>query len=165
MADRALVPLAPRRLLCSLGALALLACGGERPPAQDTTAAAPVPPGGAMTDTAGGGMAADASAITPEMIALGDAIYHGREANGLCQTCHGPDGRGVASLGPDLTDGRWLHGDGSYAFLVDLIPKGVMQPKEMASVMPPYGGGTLTPEQTRAVAAYVYSLSNPNAGR
>jgi mono/diheme cytochrome c family protein len=31
--------------------------------------------------------------------------------------------------------------------------------------MPPFGGATLTDEQLRAVAAYVYSLSHPEVGQ
>ena len=98
------------------------------------------------------------SGITPAMVALGDSVFHGRAGGGICFTCHGPDARGIRGLGPDLTDGKWLHGDGSYTFIVGLVEKGVPKPKESAAPMLPKGGGQLNAAQIRAVAAFVYSL-------
>ena len=103
---------------------------------------------------------AAADTITPAMIALGDEIFHGRKAGGLCATCHGKDAKGVAGLGPNLTDTTWLHGDGSLDFLTTIIRTGVMTPKQGGGVMPPFGGTPLKPDQLQAVAAYVYSLSH-----
>ena len=94
-------------------------------------------------------------------LALGDSIFHGRVAGGLCATCHGPKGKGMPALGPDLTDDVWLHGDGSVEFIVSIVRTGVMKPKKSAAVMPPGGGSALRPEQLRAVAAYVHSLRSP----
>ncbi|MHB1224910.1 MAG: c-type cytochrome [Gemmatimonadaceae bacterium] len=109
------------------------------------------------------GMAA-ADTITPAMIALGERIFQGREAGAICATCHGKDGKGLPGLGPDLTDGAWLHGDGSVKFLENIIRTGVMQPKQGGAVMPPYGGVPLDAGQLAAVAAYVYSLSHKAGG-
>jgi mono/diheme cytochrome c family protein len=95
------------------------------------------------------------------MIALGDSVFHGRAGGGTCAVCHGQDAKGTAGLAPDLTDAKWLNGDGSYGFIVGLVKTGVPNPKESPAPMPPMGGVTLTPEQVRAVAAYVYSLSHP----
>ena len=100
--------------------------------------------------------------MTPQMVALGDSIFHGRAAGGTCQTCHGPDAKGTP-LAPNLTDSQWLHGDGSFQFLVTTITNGVPQPKQHPGPMPPMGGAQLTPDQVRAVAAYVYSLSHRGA--
>jgi mono/diheme cytochrome c family protein len=100
------------------------------------------------------------SIITKAMIAKGDSIFHGKLAGGLCFTCHGPDAKGIAGLGPNLTDEKWLHGDGSYGFIVGLVEKGVPKPKQAATPMLPKGGSNLNAEQIRAVAAYVYSLSH-----
>ena len=120
--------------------------------------AAPVPlQPGAM-------IAATADTITPAMVALGRDIFQGKVAGGLCATCHGKDAKGVQGLGPNLTDATWLHGDGSMEFLTTLISTGVMKPKQGASIMPPYGGTPLKPDQLRAVAAYVHSLSHPLGG-
>ena len=103
------------------------------------------------------GTAADS--ITPAQKALGDSVFHGKAAGGTCAVCHGQDAKGTPGLAPDLTHGKWLHGDGSYAFIVSIVAKGVANPKEAAAPMPPMGGATLTPEQLHAVAGYVYSLS------
>ena len=105
---------------------------------------------------------AGADSITPAMIALGDSVFHGKIGGGVtCNVCHGQDAKGTPGLAPDLTDTKWLHGDGSYAFIVNLVQQGVPSPKESPAPMPPMGGMKLTPEQVRAVAAYVYSLSHP----
>lgn len=98
---------------------------------------------------------------TASQIALGDSIFHGKAAGGLCFTCHQPNARGIPGLAPDLTDRSWLHGDGSLAFIERVIEAGVPKPKQAAAPMLPKGGGKLSPEQVRAVAAYVYSLSHP----
>ena len=99
--------------------------------------------------------------ITPAMIALGDSVFHGQVGGGTCSVCHGADAKGTTGLAPDLTGGTWLHGDGSYAFIVGLVEQGVPDPKQFPAPMPPKGGAKLRPEQVRAVAAYVYSLSRP----
>lgn len=101
------------------------------------------------------------TAITPAKVALGDSLFHGQTGGAICYSCHGPDAKGVAQLGPDLTSGKWLHGDGSYGFIVETIEKGIPKPKQAAAPMPPMGGGKLTPAQVSALAAYVYSLSHP----
>jgi mono/diheme cytochrome c family protein len=60
-----------------------------------------------------------------------------------------------------LTDAKWLHGDGSYTAILGVVKEGVPDPKEGSMPMPPMGGSRLTPDQLRAVAAYIYSLSHP----
>lgn len=102
---------------------------------------------------------AAASGITAPMIALGDSVFHGRgQAGGTCVGCHGTGAKGTP-LGPDLTDRRWLWGDGSLASVRETIAQGVPAPKEHTGAMPPMGGAQLTPAQLRAVAAYVYAVS------
>jgi mono/diheme cytochrome c family protein len=101
--------------------------------------------------------------ITPAMIARGDSVFHGKVAGGLCFGCHGMDGKGVAGVAPDLTTGKWLHGDGSYGFIMTTVELGVPKPKLSAAPMPPMGGAQLGPAEIRAVAAYVYSLTHPAA--
>lgn len=96
--------------------------------------------------------------ITPAMVALGDSIFHGKAGGAICFSCHGPNAKGVKGLAPDLTDAKWLHGDGSFAFLQSIVEKGVPKPKENAAPMPPKGGVPLNAAQVKAVAAYVYSL-------
>lgn len=92
--------------------------------------------------------------VTAQMIETGAALYGGA---GLCAVCHGANGEG--SIGPDLTDDEWVHGDGSYDDIVHQILEGVPADKSKSGVpMPPKGGASLTDEQVRAVAAYVWSL-------
>lgn len=105
-------------------------------------------------------MSFDPADITPAMLALGDSLYHGLIGAVSCQACHGADGK-QATIAPNLTDGEWLHSDGSWQAIYTTITNGVMSPKQFGSVMPPFGGAPMTPEQTRAVAAYVYKLSRP----
>jgi mono/diheme cytochrome c family protein len=137
------------------------------------TAPAPAPAeSSATTDTAGKSAAAPKPAAkpaaaapktggaqSPQQIALGDSIFHGQVAGGTCTACHGQDAKGTA-IAPNLTDAEWLNGDGSYDFIVKTITNGVPQPKQHPAPMPPKGGASLTDDQVKAAAAYVYSLSH-----
>jgi mono/diheme cytochrome c family protein len=100
------------------------------------------------------------SVLAPPVVALGDSIFHGKKAGGICFTCHGANAKGTPGLAPNLTDAKWIHGDGSYAFILGLVDKGVPKPKESAAPMLPKGGANLTPAQMRAVSAYVWTLSH-----
>jgi mono/diheme cytochrome c family protein len=115
--------------------------------AQDTTKAA-----AAAKPAAGGPQ-------SPQLVALGDSIFHGQVGRGTCTACHGQDAKGTA-VAPDLTDQQWLNGDGSYNFIVKTVTDGVPKPKQHPAPMPPKGGASLTDDQVKAVAAYVYSLSH-----
>jgi len=160
-----------RGFRCSVASVVLAAsvatgCGGDTPRGTGGagTPAASVP-GAARADTTAAGTAAGtrsgaadpASGDAPQLVALGDSVYHGLVGGGTCQACHGPDAKGSA-IGPDLTDSEWLHSDGSHASIVATITSGVPNPKKHPAAMPPLGGGALSPDQVRAVAAYVYSL-------
>jgi mono/diheme cytochrome c family protein len=138
--------------------LCLAACGPGERPAGDT--------GGAATPPASPPPAAqqvDPGTITPAMVALGDSIFHGKVPGGICYTCHAENAKGSLTVAPDLTDQTWLHGDGSYGFIIGTVTNGVMQPKESMAPMPPMNT-MLNEEQIRAVSAYVYSLSHPGTG-
>ncbi|MCF7221416.1 cytochrome-c oxidase, cbb3-type subunit III [Marilutibacter chinensis] len=77
--------------------------------------------------------------------------------DGVCVACHGPDGKGNPDLGaPDLTDGYWLYGS-SKASLYETIANG------RHGVMPAHRE-LLGETRSRLVAAYVWSLSHPQAG-
>lgn len=93
--------------------------------------------------------------VTPATIAQGKKLFSG---DGLCFSCHGPEAKGL--VGPDLTDGTWLIGKGTFDEIVVRIVEGVPAGKSKSGVvMPPKGGAKLKDEQVRAVAAYVWSLS------
>ncbi len=96
------------------------------------------------------------AAVTPAAIAQGDSLYHGK---GNCYACHGANGEGV--VGPSLTDAEWIHSDGSYDAIVKQITTGVTIEQSKSKVaMPPKGGGQITDDEMKAVAAYVYSLGH-----
>ncbi len=95
-----------------------------------------------------------------KMIVLGDSIFHGRVAGGRCFVCHGPKGKGTPGIAPDLTDAKWLHGDGTYGFIINLVDTGVPKPMAAAVPMPAMGGAPLSMAQVLAVSAFVYSLNN-----
>jgi len=72
----------------------------------------------------------------------------------VCAACHMPDGTGNTALGaPDLSDDTWLYGSSTEA-IYTTIADGRL------GVMPPHGE-FLGDKRTRILAAYVYSLSNP----
>jgi mono/diheme cytochrome c family protein len=98
---------------------------------------------------------------SPAQLALGDSIFHGRVGGALCYVCHGPNGKGVTGMGPNLTDKEWLHADGSIPSIEKVVTEGVAKPKKLPAPMPPKGGGQLTEGQIKAVASYVYSLNHP----
>jgi mono/diheme cytochrome c family protein len=94
--------------------------------------------------------------VTPAAIAKGDTIYH---KSGLCYACHGTNAEG--GVGPSLIDGEWLHGDGSYDMIVATVTAGIPADKAKKGIpMPPKGGSSISDEEVKAVAAYVYSLSH-----
>ena len=100
--------------------------------------------------------AAAPAGVTPAAIAKGDSIYH---KDGLCYACHGTNAEGA--VGPNLTDAEWLHGDGSFDMIVATVTSGVPAEKARKGIaMPPKGGSSITDDQVKAVAAYVYSLSH-----
>ena len=123
------------RLLTMLGAAGLLA-------------AAPLP----AAAQAGGQLP---QGVTPDMVAKGKKVFSGA---GLCLACHGPDGKGT--IGPNLTDREWLHVDGSFDQIVKLVLAGVDQAaSKTGQIMPPKGGSSINEADVRAVAAYVWTLS------
>ncbi len=102
-----------------------------------------------------------APGTTPRMVAVGDSIYHA----GSCRDCHGPNAKGTPH-GPDLTAGKFVQIDGSYAQIVNIITTGVPENRildmSFPEPMPPRGGDkpALTDDQIRSLAAYVYTLSH-----
>jgi mono/diheme cytochrome c family protein len=134
-----------------LGLLASLALAGAAPlAAQSTEAATP----SAKPETAekpGAG-----ASYSPELVAKGDALFHG---SGNCYACHGGKGEGL--VGPNLTDAEWIHSKGGYDEIVAQIEHGVTKEESKTGiVMPPKGGATLSDDDVKAIAAYVHNLSH-----
>lgn len=95
--------------------------------------------------------------VTVAMVEEGKGIYSGA---GICMSCHGPVGEGIPNLGANLTDDEWLHVDGSYEQIVENIMEGVTAQESSSGVpMPAKGGTAITDDQVKAVAAYVWTLS------
>jgi mono/diheme cytochrome c family protein len=99
---------------------------------------------------------AETSATPPSpLIARGDAVFHGP---GNCYACHGSKGEGL--VGPSLTDSEWIHSKGTLAEIEAQIIHGVPKEESKSGIpMPPKGGSTISEEDVKACAAYVYSLS------
>ncbi|HTS87837.1 MAG TPA: c-type cytochrome [Gemmatimonadales bacterium] len=97
-----------------------------------------------------------AAGTTQTMVDRGNAIFH---KEGLCYACHGQDAKGL--VGPNLTDDIWIHSKGTYDDIVKQIMTGVPKEESKSGVpMPPRGGSTISDDDVKAVAAYVYSLSH-----
>ena len=92
---------------------------------------------------------------TAGQVASGDKLYHASS----CAGCHGPTAKGTP-VGPDLTTGKSLWGDGSVAALSATITSGVAQPKEYRQAMPALGGAQLTPAQVHDIAAYLWATAH-----
>jgi mono/diheme cytochrome c family protein len=94
--------------------------------------------------------------VTQAMVDKGNEIYH---KSGLCYACHGQDAKGL--VGPSLIDDVWLHSKGTYDDIVKQIMVGVTKEQSKSGVpMPPKGGSSISDDDVKAVAAYVYMLSH-----
>ena len=96
--------------------------------------------------------------VTDSSIAWGRELFHG-SAN--CSACHGQDATGTDE-GPALTGAVWLHGPGTYEWLVEQIKRGIPAHKTWTGTpMPMSGWSNMPDEDVRAVAAYVWSITHP----
>ena len=94
--------------------------------------------------------------VTPAMIERGQSLFRG-EAR--CATCHGPTAQGA--VGPDLTDGTWLHAKGGYLEILHQVLTGVSQEESLSGIaMPPRGGANISDDDVYAVAAYIWYISH-----
>lgn len=119
------------------------------------------PPAVALAGSAGDvpvlAAAAAPEGVTQEMVAQGAELY-----GGVCSACHGAGGAGTPAA-PALNDEVWLNISGGYPEILTVIQAGVPAPREYPAPMPPLGGGNFNDEQVRAIAAYVFALSNAEA--
>lgn len=81
----------------------------------------------------------------PAALRLGKEQYAAK-----CASCHGNQGEG--SIGPNLTDAYWIHGDGSITAIATVVSDGVA-----AKGMPPWKG-LLKEDELVAVVGFVKSL-------
>lgn len=96
--------------------------------------------------------------VTDSSIALGRRLFHGA-AN--CAGCHGREARG-ADEGPPLTGALWLHGPGTYEWLIEQIARGIPGHETWTGrPMPMRGWSNMPDGDVRAVAAYVWAITHP----
>ena len=95
--------------------------------------------------------------MTLDIIRAGDSVFHGK---GHCFACHGADGEGLPNAGSAITVGlnfvptEWQAID-------SVIMLGIPEPVTRSAIaMPPRGGKSdLSTDELRAVAAYVWAIS------
>jgi mono/diheme cytochrome c family protein len=137
--------------IAALVVLAMVVACGTAPGAASSAAAAPGP-------------TARPAQVTPERIAAGKLLYE----KGVCITCHMKDGAGGTNA-PPLNDKSWLHGEGKFNQIRDIIING-WSPADMVGGysrgMPQRGENRigarklLTDDEVTSVAAYVWSISH-----
>ncbi len=100
----------------------------------------------------------DAGIDLDGLLADAGALATGRgQFDAVCAACHGPEGQG--SIGPNLTDPYWIHGDGGLEHILNSFRVGYAE-----KGMPPWGH-VIPREKHAPLAAYVISLqgtSPPN---
>ena len=136
------------------GLIALLAMAGAVPLAAQSTSDPST--SSQPKQTSDSAAPARAAAASPEgaLVVRGEAVFNGP---GNCYACHGSKGAG--SIGPSLADETWIHSKGTLEEITAQIIHGVPKEESKSGIaMPPKGGGTLTDDDVKAVAAYVYSL-------
>jgi glucose/arabinose dehydrogenase/cytochrome c5 len=92
---------------------------------------------------------------TAAQVAEGNKLYHASS----CAGCHGSNAGG-SPVGPDLTSGKYLWGDGSVAALGATITSGVPTPKQYRQPMPPMGGAPLSPSNVHDMAGYIWAVAH-----
>ena len=91
----------------------------------------------------------DTSAITPAMVDLGRAIFHGK---GTCFACHGQKLEG-SQIAPTLKQHAWRDAkNGDFAEIYRIATHGV--PSTLMVARP----GGISPAEAMAVASYVWSV-------
>jgi mono/diheme cytochrome c family protein len=96
----------------------------------------------------------DTTAITPAMVDLGRAIFHGK---GTCFACHGQKLEG-SQIAPTLMPHAWRDAkNGEFAAIYRVATHGVP-----STLMVAFPGG-ITPAEAAAVASYVWSVTKGKA--
>ena len=137
----------------SLGIALILVSAGAAPALAQDTASTPKK---APDSTEAAAAKPAPAGVSAELIAQGDKVFHGP---GLCYACHGSNAQGA--VGPNLTDAEWIHSKGTLEEIAAQVVKGVTKEESKSGVpMPPKGGSSISDDEVKAVAAYVYSLSH-----
>jgi mono/diheme cytochrome c family protein len=95
--------------------------------------------------------------VTLDLVRTGDDVFHGK---GHCFACHGADGEGLPNAGSALTlslNFVPIEVAAIDSIIMFGIPEAITR---SAIAMPPRGGKSdLSADETRAVAAYVWAIS------
>lgn len=140
-------------LLTALTAMAFLlaGCGGGDEPAANNNSGA----------AATGGEEEQSSGEEEESVATGDAEAGESQYEQSCSACHGPDAKGLPSLGKDLTTSDFVQ-DNSDQELLEFVKQGrpASHPDNTQGIdMPPKGGNpALTDQQILDIIAYIRTL-------
>ncbi len=144
-------------VVCAVAMFAMVACGGGSDAAPDAAPPADTGAAPAVAEPAGGMAVQLPEGVTQAMVDEGRTVFEGA---GGCTACHGANAEGTA-LAPNLTDAEWLNiPSKDYEAMVGIVTNGVPQPVQFPSPMLPKAGTQITDDQVRAIAAYVYTLSN-----
>jgi mono/diheme cytochrome c family protein len=95
--------------------------------------------------------------VTLDLVRTGDGVFHGK---GHCFACHGADGEGLPNAGSALTLSLNFVPT-ELAAIDSVITFGIPESVTRSTIaMPPRGGKSdLNTDETRAVAAYVWVIS------
>jgi mono/diheme cytochrome c family protein len=95
--------------------------------------------------------------VTLDLVRTGDGVFHGK---GHCFACHGADGEGLPNAGSALTLSLNFIPT-KLAAIDSVITYGIPESVTRSAIaMPPRGGKSdLTTDETLAVAAYVWVIS------
>lgn len=99
------------------------------------------------------------SGTTLDDVREGDRLFHGA---GGCVNCHGFEAQGLAGRGSSLTNGLHLIPGDDLRGIDSIVNVGIADAETRSPIaMPPRGQrGDLTPEQTHALAAYVWAVAH-----
>lgn len=136
-------------LFAALTAMAFLlaGCGGGDEPAAN--------------NNSGAAATGESSGEEEESVAAGDAEAGEGLYEQSCSACHGPDAKGLPSLGKDLTTSDFVQGNSDQE-LLEFVKQGrpASHPDNTQGIdMPPKGGNpALTDQQILDIIAYIRTL-------
>lgn len=119
--------------------------------------------GGGDSGSSNSGNGSESVEVKPREaeVAAGDPVAGEKQFQQLCSACHGPDAKGMPSLGKDLTTSDFLKTKSDAEF-VEFIKTGrpSSDPENTTGIdMPPKGGNpALTEENMHDIVAYVRTL-------
>ena len=117
--------------------------------------------GGDSDSSSGGSGSSSGESDSGSQTSEGDAVAGEPLYQGTCSACHGPDAKGLPSLGKDLTTSEFTH-DSSNQELVEFVKVGrpVSDPANTQGIdMPPKGGNpALSDEDILNIIAYLRTL-------